>query len=61
MLNAENVFRAIGEALDQGKEAEEDPRFCSHAVKKLNSILITSTELEELRETLKNDICQVMF
>ncbi|XP_076809640.1 protein VAC14 homolog [Clavelina lepadiformis] len=58
VLNAENVFRAIGEALDQGKEAEEDPRFCSHAVKKLNSILITSTELEELRETLKNDICQ---
>uniref|UniRef100_H2YAI8 Vacuolar protein 14 C-terminal Fig4-binding domain-containing protein n=1 Tax=Ciona savignyi TaxID=51511 RepID=H2YAI8_CIOSA len=56
LLNAENVFRALSTALTFSSEQEqvEDPRFCSHTIKKLNTILMTSSELSELREKLKN-------
>nr|CAB3267587.1 protein VAC14 homolog [Phallusia mammillata] len=61
LLNAENVFRAIAEALCvEGKKEDElfvdgeNPKFCAHAVKKINSILMTSSELQELRDKLKN-------
>uniref|UniRef100_F6XH13 Protein VAC14 homolog n=1 Tax=Ciona intestinalis TaxID=7719 RepID=F6XH13_CIOIN len=56
LLHAENVFRALSSSLTFSKEQQEleDPRFCSHAIKKLNTILMTSSELSELREKLKN-------
>ncbi|XP_078482952.1 protein VAC14 homolog [Ciona intestinalis] len=56
LLHAENVFRALSSSLTFSEEQQEleDPRFCSHAIKKLNTILMTSSELSELREKLKN-------
>lgn len=61
LLNAENVFRAIAEDLAFNGQLEEivisdkdNPKFCAHAVKKINNILMTSSELSELRDKLKN-------
>lgn len=50
LLNAENIFHAMAEIL----LAEGDLRFASTMVQTLNSILLTSTELFELRTQLKD-------
>eukprot|EP00058_Branchiostoma_floridae_P019481 XP_002604971.1 hypothetical protein BRAFLDRAFT_126701 [Branchiostoma floridae] len=50
LLNAEAIFRALAEILLE----EEDLRFAAIMVQTLNSILLTSTELFELRTQLKD-------
>ncbi|RHZ78805.1 hypothetical protein Glove_156g45 [Diversispora epigaea] len=49
-LNSERIYRSFAEIL----EKEEDIEFASSMVQNLNSILITSPELSDLRKRLKN-------
>ncbi|CAG8589814.1 12652_t:CDS:10 [Acaulospora morrowiae] len=49
-LNSERIYRSFAEIL----EREEDIEFASSMVQNLNSILITSPELSDLRKRLKN-------
>lgn len=49
LLNAEDIYRTLSDILLQ----QEDMKFASHMVQILNSILLTSTELFELRNKLK--------
>ncbi|KAG5684400.1 hypothetical protein PVAND_013635 [Polypedilum vanderplanki] len=51
LLNAEHIYRTMAEILSNDKE---NVRFASIIVRKLNSILFTSSELFELRTTLRN-------
>lgn len=51
LLNAEYIYRTLAEILSNDKE---NARFVSIMVRKLNSILFTSSELFELRSTLRN-------
>lgn len=53
LLNAENVYRALAEEISSNPNG--DPSFFAVIIKKLNSILMTSSELVELRNQLKND------
>ena len=50
LLNAKDVYYAFSEILQQ----EEDLQFASLMVNKLNMILLTSSELFELRQKLKD-------
>ncbi|XP_072374677.1 protein VAC14 homolog isoform X1 [Scyliorhinus torazame] len=50
LLNAENIFHSMAEILHR----EEDLKFASTMVQTLNSILLTSTELFQLRNQLKD-------
>ncbi|XP_072135410.1 protein VAC14 homolog isoform X2 [Mobula birostris] len=50
LLNAENIFHSMAEILLR----EEDLKFASTMVQTLNSILLTSTELFQLRNQLKD-------
>ncbi|XP_042146716.1 protein VAC14 homolog isoform X2 [Ixodes scapularis] len=50
LLNAEDIYRAMASIL----QAKEDLRFAAHMVQTLNTILLTSTELFELRNQLKD-------
>lgn len=50
LLNAENIFHSMAEILLW----EEDLKFASTMVQTLNSILLTSTELFQLRNQLKD-------
>lgn len=50
LLNAKDVYCALSEILQQ----EEDPKFASLMVNNLNMILLTSSELFELRQMLKD-------
>lgn len=50
VLNAEDIYRSISEILVK----EEDTSFASTMVQILNTILLTSTELYELRSQLKD-------
>ncbi|XP_014678213.1 PREDICTED: protein VAC14 homolog [Priapulus caudatus] len=50
LLNAEDIYRTLAEIVMK----EPDLRFASHMVQTLNSILLTSKELFELRNGLKN-------
>ena len=58
-LNSIDVFRAIGKTLNDEEAFIRDPLFCAHAVKKLNSILMTSPVMADLRNTLKNETSEV--
>lgn len=49
LLNAEDIYRTLSEIL----LLQDDVKFASHMVQILNSILLTSTELFELRNQLK--------
>ncbi|UZO23063.1 uncharacterized protein OCT59_015409 [Rhizophagus irregularis] len=49
-LNSERIYRTFAEIL----EREEDIEFASNMVQNLNSILITTPELSDLRKRLKN-------
>ncbi|KAK6185081.1 hypothetical protein SNE40_007399 [Patella caerulea] len=49
-LSAEAIFRALAEIL----ETDEDVNFCCTMVQTLNTILLTSTELFDLRSLLKD-------
>ena len=51
LLNAEYIYRTLAEILTNDKE---NPKFASIMVRKLNSILFTSSELFDLRTTLRN-------
>lgn len=55
MLNAEDVYRTLAEILLQ----ERDLKFASLMVEQLNMILLTSSELYELRTSLKDLETQV--
>lgn len=62
LLHAENVFRALAESLTFTAGSETDNLgFASAAVKKLSIILMTSTELSDLRNKLKNGSTRVSF
>lgn len=50
LLNAEDIYRALAEIL----LGRPDLRFAAHMVQTLNTILLTSTELFELRNRLKD-------
>eukprot|EP00914_Ancora_sagittata_P024246 GHVO01048273.1.p1 GENE.GHVO01048273.1~~GHVO01048273.1.p1 ORF type:complete len:240 (+),score=13.08 GHVO01048273.1:99-722(+) len=50
LLKAEDIYRCCSTVLQH----EEDPRFASHMIQSLNNILLTSTELFELRSQLKD-------
>merc|ERR1719215_600192 len=50
LLNAEDVFRMLAEILAN----ENDPEFAIGMIDILNTILLTSPELYELRNCLKN-------
>lgn len=50
LLNAEDIYKTIAEILLD----ETDLRFASLMVEQLNVILLTSSELYELRTTLKD-------
>lgn len=51
LLNAEHIYRTLAQILTNDRE---NTRFASIMVRKLNSILFTSSELFELRTTLRN-------
>jgi vacuole morphology and inheritance protein 14 len=51
LLNAEYIYRTLAEILSN---ETENVKFVSIMVRKLNNILFTSSELFELRKTLKN-------
>jgi len=50
LLNAEAIYRCCSEILLH----EEDMKFASHMIQTLSTILLTSTELFELRQQLKD-------
>ena len=50
LLNAEDIYRTISEIL----VASDDLKFATNMVQTLNSILLTATELFELRNQLKD-------
>lgn len=50
LLNAENIFHSMADILLR----EEDLKFASTMVQNLNSILLTSSELFQLRSQLKD-------
>ena len=50
LLNAEDIYRCCAEILQQ----EEDHKFASHMIQTLSTILLTATELFELRTQLKD-------
>jgi len=50
LLNSEDIYRTLSEILLH----EEDLRFASIMVETLNTILLTSSELFELRSKLKD-------
>ena len=50
LLNAEDIYRCCAETLQQ----EEDHKFASHMIMTLSTILLTATELFELRTQLKD-------
>ena len=50
LLNSEDIYRTLSEILLH----EEDLRFASVMVETLNTILLTSSELFELRTKLKD-------
>jgi len=50
LLNSEDIYRTLSEILLH----EEDLRFASVMVETLNTILLTSSELFELRSKLKD-------
>lgn len=50
LLNAENIFHSMADILLR----EEDLKFASTMVHTLNTILLTSTELFQLRNQLKD-------
>ena len=50
LLNAEDIYRCCSEILLR----EEDMKFASHMIQTLSTILLTSTELFELRTQLKD-------
>ena len=50
LLNSEDIYRTLSEILLH----EEDLRFASIMVETLNTILLTSSELFELRTKLKD-------
>ena len=50
LLSAEDIYRCCSEIL----LFEEDMRFASHMIQTLSTILLTSTELFELRMQLKD-------
>lgn len=54
-LNAEDIYRTMSSIL----LVKDDLRFASHMVQTLNTILLTSTELFELRNQLKDLKTQV--
>ncbi|KAG1705081.1 Protein VAC14 [Nymphon striatum] len=49
LLNSEDIYRTLSEILQH----QEDMKFISHMIQTLNTILLTSTELFELRNQLK--------
>lgn len=50
LLNAEDIYRTLAEILSN----ESESKFDAMMVRKLNTILFTSSELYELRSTLRN-------
>jgi vacuole morphology and inheritance protein 14 len=50
LLNSEDIYRTLSEILLH----EEDLKFASNMVETLNTILLTSSELFELRTKLKD-------
>lgn len=61
LLNAQNIYCALAEILQKEKE---DLQFASLMVNNLNMILLTSSELFELRQKLKelhNEVQEVHF
>ncbi len=50
LLNSEDIYRCCSEILLH----EEDMKFASHMINTLSTILLTSTELFELRTQLKD-------
>jgi vacuole morphology and inheritance protein 14 len=50
LLNSEDIYRTLSEILLY----EEDLKFASNMVETLNTILLTSSELFELRTKLKD-------
>lgn len=58
LLNAQNIYCALAEILTQEKD---DLKFASIMVNNLNMILLTSSELFELRLKLKDLNSEVLF
>ena len=59
LISPIDVYHAIGKSLDCEETFSDDPVYCAHAVKKFNTILMTSPEMTGLRRSLKDDVSKV--